>query len=428
MMTPCSPVIQRQNRRENGFGRPPGTSTCFKGRPGSAEGSVPRQETHDAIGSSSSLSVLAALLFLGCGCHSPFSVSTMSRVFLETPVQTMSQIQVVSPLDTTAKIHMDKPLDTKAKVTLDYVPATAPGRVVATPVGFSQVTPGSSQVAIVDIDGLLVNTPCVGPYAQGDNPVSLLREKLEAVAKDPSVRAVVLRINSPGGSVTATDVMWNDLRRFREHSGLPMVACLMDVAAGGGYYLATTADVIVAHPTSVTGGIGVILNLYNLRELMAQFNVLGQEVKAGELIDMGTPVRPLPEDARALLQNIANEYHVRFQDVVRQARPKSAAAKDSFDGRVFTAREALGRGLVDRLGYLDEAIGEAAAMSGHPGATPVLFHRESDPTRSIYDVTPNVPLQSSLWPVDIPGMNRTNLPTFLYLWQPETGLDRLSGN
>ncbi|HEY6565545.1 MAG TPA: signal peptide peptidase SppA [Pirellulaceae bacterium] len=395
--------------------------------------------------------MLGCAAFLVMGCHSPFSVSTMSRIFLETPVHTLSQIHVASPVETTAKIEidrplethsnihmdaplettariqMDKPLDTTAKVRLDFVPATATGRVVATSVGFPSVAPADAKVAIIDIDGLLVNAPCVGPYSQGDNPVSLLREKLEAVAKDQTVRAVVLRINSPGGSVTATDVMWNDLRRFREKSHLPVVACLMDVAAGGGYYLATTADVIVAHPTSVTGGIGVILNLYNLRELMAQFNVLGQEIKAGELIDMGTPVRPLPQKARDLLQDMANEYHVRFQSVVREARGGALTDADTFDGRVFTGQEALRRGLVDRLGYLDEAIGEAAALSGHPGATPVLYHRDSDPTRSIYDVTPNVPLQSSLWPVDVPGMNRASLPTFLYLWQPETGLDRQTG-
>ena len=127
----------------------------------------------------------------------------------------------------------------------------------------------------------------------GENPVALFRERLDAIEHNRRVRAVVLRIHSPGGSVTATDIMWRDLAAFKCRTHLPVVACLMDVAAGGGYYLATGADCIVAHPTTVTGAIGCILNVYNLQDLMAQFNIVGIPIKAGKNVDLGSPVKAI---------------------------------------------------------------------------------------------------------------------------------------
>ena len=148
---------------------------------------------------------------------------------------------------------------------------------------------GSAQqgpaVAVIDIDGLLVNQNLRGFSSMGENPVALFREKLDAASTDPGIRAVVLRINSPGGGVTATDIMRRDLVRFKNQRGVPIVACLMDIGAGGAYYIATAADLIVAHPTSVTGGIGVILNLYDLVETMGQVNAFDNAIRAGQHIN-----------------------------------------------------------------------------------------------------------------------------------------------
>ena len=115
----------------------------------------------------------------------------------------------------------------------------------------------------------------------GENPVSAFREKLEAAAADPRVRAVVLRINSPGGGVAASDLLAEELRRFRQAMGKPVVACLMDVATGGAYYLAVGCDRVVALPTSITGGVGAIVNHANLQDAMAQFNIRVETIKAG---------------------------------------------------------------------------------------------------------------------------------------------------
>src|SRR5207245_667809 len=133
-------------------------------------------------------------------------------------------------------------------------------------------------------------------------------DKLEAAARDPQVAAVVLRINSPGGSVTACDVMAEELRRFRAEARKPVVACLMELATSGAYFLAAESDRIVAHPTALTGGLGVVFNHYNLQDAMAQLNLTSDPVKSGARIDMGTVTAPLDDETRALLQSMADAF------------------------------------------------------------------------------------------------------------------------
>jgi protease-4 len=281
------------------------------------------------------------------------------------------------------------------------------------------------KIAIVDVDGVLLNTPPTGFGSLGENPVSMFREKLDRIAADPCFRAVVVRINSPGGGVTASDMMWNDLSRFRACTGIPVVACLMDVGAGGAYYLATAADHIQAHPTSLTAGIGVILNLYDLQDTMMQFNISGIPIKAGERIDLGSPLRVMDDESEQMLQAIADHYHGRFKHVVAASRPALDPNRDDlFDGRVLLAEEALRRGLIDSIGYVDDAVAIARQISGAHGAPALMLHRDHDPARTPYAVSPNIPLQANLLPFNLPGMDRAQMPTFLYLWQTEPTLER----
>jgi protease-4 len=279
------------------------------------------------------------------------------------------------------------------------------------------------------VDGLILNTPFVGPLSCGENPVALFREKLEAVACDPCVKAVVLRVNSPGGGVAACISMRHDLDRFKERTKLPVIACLMDTATGGAYYLASGADQIVAGPATVTGGIGVLLNLFNLRELMGQFNIIPQSVKAGQLTDIGTSARALTDDEKKLLQAMADEFHKQLIADIKRNRPAATDAA-AFDGRIFTGSQAKAKGLVDQIGDLDEAI-QLAAQIGCPGLNVrpgvVMYRRGNDPARSVYAITPNVPLQGSGLLPNLPGLDRTKLPTFLSVWQPELTLEKLGG-
>jgi protease IV len=301
---------------------------------------------------------------------------------------------------------------------------------------------GGPSIAVIDVDGILLNMDMVGPSSAGENPVSLFRERLEAAAADPCTRAVVVRINSPGGGVTACDIMRHDLAEFKaRYPNIPVIACLMDVGASGAYYLATAADQIIAHPTTITGGIGVILNLYNLADAMEKQDIKAKPIKSGPNIDAGTILQQTAggspeEDAelklitaqRDSLQQIANQYHERFRDTVLRSRPMIDPAQTQiFDGRIFSGSQAVQYHLVDSLGYLDDAVASARGMAGLGVARVVLFHRCNDRARTQYSITPNVPLQGEVMPFSLPGLERSSMPTFLYLWQPEPSMERLGG-
>lgn len=299
---------------------------------------------------------------------------------------------------------------------------------------------GGRRVAIIDVDGILVDRVVGGIGSMGENPVALFREKIRRVENDASIAAVVLRINTFGGGVTATDILAHDVERLKQRRGIPVVACLMTTGCGGGYYLATHADHIVAHETSVVGGIGVILNAYNMELALEQYNIVSIPVKAGDKIDTGSPERVMEDDERSLLQSMADQFHDRFINQVRDARglnlpalamvdqdvadadPDGEEPVDLFDGRVVTGRQAFDFGLVDATGYLDDAITTAGQLAGLPGdAAVVLLRRDNDRALSEFDVTPNSPM-TGLVPLSFPGMDRASMPTFLYLWQPEPKL------
>lgn len=349
--------------------------------------------------------LLGLLPLFGCGCER-LTVRTDNLIRLNGPVET--------------RVTGDLP---------PVSPTAGPVRPVAVRAGDP-----AARVAIVDVDGLILNTPFSGPGSVGENPVALFREKLDAIEADRCVRAVVLRINSPGGGVAACVAMRRDLERFKARRQIPVVACLLDHGAGGAYYLASAADQVCAVPGCVTGGVGVILNLFNLRDLMAQFNVIPQPIKAGENVDIGSSARALKPEEKEILQSMADEFHNRMQVDIRQSRPRvDPAGGTTFDGRVFTGRQAIARGLVDRITDLDEAIDLAGQLAAGadcpPGPAPqvVLYRRENDPAHSIYAVTANIPLQGAGLLPNVPGLDRSKLPTFLSLWEPELTMEKLGG-
>ena len=213
-------------------------------------------------------------------------------------------------------------------------PAPDPGPVVPVVVRPGSSGPQSLRIALIDVDGLIVNQNQSGLLSVGENPVSNFREKLEAASRDPRVRAVVLRINSPGGGVAACDTLAEELRRFRHVTGKPVVACLLDLSTGGAYYLAVGSDLIIATPGGLTGGIGAIVNHFNLKEAMAQLNVTMESVKSGDLVDMGTVNGPLQDEGkpRELLKEMVEGYADRFRARGRQppARLDAQGSRDGF--------------------------------------------------------------------------------------------------
>ena len=231
--------------------------------------------------------------------------------------------------------------------------------------------------------------------------------------------------------MTACDIMAEELRQFRAETHKPVVACLMDVATSGAYYVAAGSDRIVAHPTALTGGLGVVFNHFNLEDAMAQLNVVSDPVKSGENIDMGTVTRVARRRhrdpcCRRWPTRIAITWSARSRngDTAMTAQDQQTLK----DGRIVVASEGLALHLVDRLGYLHDAIALAEQISGVSNAEVVLLHRTGYPAHSLYAITPSpAPLTESL-PFSYPGLDRTKLPSFLYLWQPDPTLPRLGSH
>lgn len=284
----------------------------------------------------------------------------------------------------------------------------------------------SKKIALVEIEGLIVDgRPRSLIGVAGENPVSLLAEKLERAAKDSGVKAVVLRIDSPGGGVTASDLMYDELRRFREKTGKPIVACMLDVAASGGYYVACAADQIYAQPTTVTGSIGVIMMMPDLSGTMDKLGIGLNVIKSGKFKDAGSPFREMKPDEQQVFQHMIDEMYARFLTIVMGSRRgiDEAKLRELADGRVMLGADAQKAGLVDEVGSIYAAIAAAKKLAG-------ISERKVQVVQYARPLAhqPNVYAQSPVGPAGSTTVNLINLnlpelltgtgPRFMYLWMP----------
>jgi protease-4 len=272
---------------------------------------------------------------------------------------------------------------------------------------------------LVDIDGLISDVEIRGPLGVGGREASVtrLREQLDKAEKKGDVKALLVRINSPGGTVTASDLLYRELLRYKEEHQIPVVAHFMGVAASGGYYAAMAADVVLAQPTSVTGSIGVISAGINVAGLMERFGVEDQTLTSGAFKDSGSPLRPMRPDERQYLQTVIDDLHGRFRTVVAKGRPALDAGQVATlaDGRIFTASQAESEGLVDGIGYLDDAVDEVARRLGAEEIRVVSYHRRREWRANLYSTQARTPLEEAE-ASRLLGLEGGH--SFLYLWWP----------
>jgi len=283
---------------------------------------------------------------------------------------------------------------------------------------------GGDRIAMIDISGFLQTGPSQGLLSERESPVGLLHEKLDKAAADPRIKAVILRINSPGGSVTASDIMYREAMRFRQRSGKPLVVLMQDVAASGGYYLACAADHIVAHPTTVTGSIGVILQTVSVKPLLQRIGVEAEAITSGPNKAIASPLEELKEEHRRLLQAMVDDFYSRFTAVVKDRRPNIPAEKfpTVTDGRVFTGAQAIDLALIDEVGDLYAAFTAAKRLAQISSADLILLHRQGRFVSNIYSTTPTPPgaaTQINLAQFNVNSPLNDPTAVFLYLWRPE---------
>jgi len=294
-------------------------------------------------------------------------------------------------------------------VTID-LPLGGPGELQET------IVAGESgpKLLLLDVQGVLSEAEDTGSLGLGgrESSVARLREQLERAREDDDVRGVLLRIDSPGGTVTASDILHREVLRFKEETKRPVVAECMGVCASGGYYVAMAADRVLAHPTSVTGSIGVIFSGLSLAGLLEKIGVEDQTLTSGAFKDAGSPLRRMTEAERAQLQSVIDDLYARFLAVVEQGRPGLApdAVRRLADGRVYSAQQAKDAGLVDALGYLPDALDELKQRAGLSEARVVVYHRPRELRENLYSAS------ARSAPRALTAFLRG--PGFLYLWWP----------
>ena len=218
------------------------------------------------------------------------------------------------------------------------------------------------RVAIVELEGIILDVE------------DIVRD-LKSHRRNPLVRAVVVRINSPGGVVGPTQELYRALQQLRQ-AGKPVVASLGAVAASGGYYVAVAADSIYANPGTLTGSIGVIMQMANLESVMKKVGVDYVVVKAGRFKDIGNISRTMTAEERRVLQSLLDDVHRQFIDAVAEGRKLDRARVVQFsDGRVFSGAQAKALAMVDEMGGLEEAINAAAKLAGLEGSPKVVLPR-----------------------------------------------------
>lgn len=204
-------------------------------------------------------------------------------------------------------------------------------------------------------------------------------ETLHRYAESATVKAIVMRINSPGGAVAPSQEIYEEIRKVRQSSGKPIVASLDNVAASGGYYIASACDEIISNPGSITGSIGVILQWMDVKDLLTWAKLKPETITSGQMKDAGSPYRDMTEAERAYLQRITAQLHQQFIRAVftgRRGRIKEDELRGIADGRVFTGEEAMSLKLVDKLGNLDDAVNVAARLAHIKGKPSTLYPKK----------------------------------------------------
>ncbi len=267
---------------------------------------------------------------------------------------------------------------------------------LASTLGLNGKIAKSDKIAIINIKNIIT---------QSSNTV----RQIKKYADNKSIKAIVLRIDSPGGGVAPSQEIYSEILKVRKNSNKIVVTSMGNLAASGGYYIAGASDKIVANPGTLTGSIGVIMTFSNIEELMKKIGLKTEIIKSGEFKDMGSPMREFTEKEKKLLQEVIDDVYDQFVNAVAVGRNIDVKkVKELSDGRIFTGRQAFNIGLVDQLGSLEEAIKLAAELVGIDGKPKIVSEKKE---RSLlfklleYKALSYLPSQLHI----IPGLQ--------YLWQ-----------
>jgi protease IV len=284
------------------------------------------------------------------------------------------------------------------------------------------------KILVVPIRGIISNSPREGFVRTRPSLVQEVVSQLRRAEEDEKIKAVILKIDSPGGSVTASDILFSEIESFKNRTGAKVVVAMMGVVASGAYYISLPADHILAHPTTVTGSIGVIFARPKVTGLMEKIGVAVEVNKSGADKDMGSPFRQTSAAEEKIFQDLTDRLGKRFVDLVARHRklgPEVVAQIST--ARVYLANEALELGLVDEIGYLENAVDQAKKLAGlADDARVVVYRRTEYPDDNIYNTSTRYDGDGklSLISLELPGSLNHIQTGFYYLWPVALSDDR----
>lgn len=283
---------------------------------------------------------------------------------------------------------------------------------------------GRVKILLLDLDGMISfkEETDVLKLKTGPSRVSFFREALLKAGTDPDIAGVIVRINSPGGTVAASDTIYHEIMSFREKRKIPVYAFITELAASGGYYIASASDRIVASPTAITGSIGVIAMKFNIEGLLAKIGVSDETYKSGPKKDFWSPFRPSTPEEKKMFHDIIQELYLRFVGVVYANRQKlltEQEVKTLADGRILAAGEALHAKLIDQVAYLDDTIEGMKKALNVEQARLVTYVRPRTFRSNIYsDMAPQGPQVMNLISINTEDLTLFSGVHFMYLWNP----------
>ncbi len=283
---------------------------------------------------------------------------------------------------------------------------------------------GSAKILLIDISGALTTSKDSGIFS-GPSLPARLKEELSKAEKDDDIKAIILRINTPGGTVTSSDILYHELQEFKQKRKVPIITSIMDMGTSGGYYVAMASDYIFAHPSTITGSIGVIMLTLNGQGLLEKIGIEPTAIVSGPKKSMGSPFRAMKDEERAIFQDVIDRLYARFLAVVKEGRPNLTKAKirELADGRIYTSDLAKSEGLIDQIGYLDDAIDRAKKEAELTEAQVVTYTRSSPDThQNIYSQFES----PTVGPLGFPPLNAKSVigalqggtPQMMYMWIP----------
>jgi protease-4 len=283
------------------------------------------------------------------------------------------------------------------------------------------------KVLVISISGIISTSPNQSFLRTMPSMVQETVSQLKKAEKDDKIKSVLIKVDSPGGTVTAGDMLYHEIMAYKEKTGVKIVVSMLGTAASGGYYVSLPADTIMAHPTSITGSVGVIIMQPDVSGLMDKIGVDMRVSKSGNQKDMGSPFRAATPEEEELLKNVTDDLAARFLGLVQKHRGiDEPVLSEVASAKVYLAEDAQKLGLIDDIGYLDDALEEARNIAGLPeNAKVVAYRRTKYPDDNLYNSATSYQGGSgvSLIDVGVPGAEVTSLsPGLYYLWAPGVGM------